>query len=79
MVLSVSGHWLMTGVVFVLTRLLRVEPRHAWLSVVGFVLLLAGLFLMRYRSGKWRSLRVVEPDGAEPPPSRPHDEMEIKL
>lgn len=67
MVLSVSGHWILTLAAVVLIRGMRAGPRAAWAVVVVLVLGLGLTYYLRYRAGRWRSMKVVE----EPPP-RPH-------
>jgi MATE family multidrug resistance protein len=60
MCLSVSTHWSMSIVTIWLIRHSHVPPRVAWCSLVGFVWLIAGIFYGRYRSGRWREMRVVD-------------------
>ncbi len=66
MVISVSGHWLMTFASAALIRGMRVGPRAAWCAMVAVVLGLGLVLYLRFRSGRWRLLRVV---GGESLPS----------
>jgi len=58
---SVILHWAMLGALTLLLRVLRVTPEAGWVAVVFFFLLFSATVVLRYRRGKWRSLRVVEP------------------
>ena len=62
MVLGVSGHWASALAMVVLVRVVHVGPRVAWCMVVVMVFVLATIFFLRYRSGAWRKVRVVEPE-----------------
>ncbi|MHC4252817.1 MAG: MATE family efflux transporter, partial [Planctomycetota bacterium] len=73
MVISVSGHWALALGAIVLIRVARVTPRTAWGSIVVMVVGLGLAFYLRYRSGRWRSMRVVEP------PTPMHQDAEIHL
>lgn len=68
---SVFLHWLMVAVLLGLLKGLRVSPGTAWAAMCGIFMLFSGTFYLRYRGGKWRSLRIVEP--AETTPSMPPD------
>ncbi|MDX9978994.1 MAG: MATE family efflux transporter [Lentisphaeria bacterium] len=60
MCLSVGTHWTMSLLTMWLIRRGHVSPRIAWLALVGFVWVIGGLFYARYRSGRWRLLKVVD-------------------
>jgi len=62
MCLSVSTHWLLLACVLFTLRILHSSPRVAWVVLVLLVWTIGGAFYARYRSGRWRSLRVVEPE-----------------
>jgi len=73
MVISVSGHWALALGAMVLIRVVRVGPRPAWGTIVVLVIGLGLAFYARYRSGRWRNMRVVGP------PTPMHDEAELNL
>lgn len=71
MVISVSGHWVLALGAMVLIRVLKVGPRTAWGTIVVLVIGLGLAFYLRFRSGRWRSMRVVEP------PTPMHQDAEL--
>jgi MATE family multidrug resistance protein len=73
MVISVSGHWVLAFATMILIYKAQVAPRTAWGGVVGLILMLGLAFYLRYRSGRWRSMHVVEA------PSPIHEDAELGL
>jgi len=43
----------------------------AWAIISGYIILLGGIFLARFLSGKWKSMRVIERAPHELPPTYP--------
>lgn len=60
MLISVTLHWLMVGALFVMFRVMHVSARVGWMGVIVWFMLLSFAFYLRYRSGKWREMRVVD-------------------
>lgn len=60
MCISVALHWILVGILFVFVRIWDVPPVASWLTLCCIFMLLSMLFYLRYRQGKWRSLRLVE-------------------
>lgn len=60
MCLSVGMHWLLVLVLWGLLKVAGFSALTAWMTLVFFFLIFCGLFYLRYRSGKWKSLVVVE-------------------
>lgn len=58
---SVLLHWLMILVLILLLKILQLPPSAAWAGLCGVFLLFSGTFYLRFRSGKWRTLRIIEP------------------
>jgi MATE family multidrug resistance protein len=56
---SVSMHWLLVPVLALFLKVLALPPLPAWRAIVAFILIFSGVFYLRYRSGKWKSLAVV--------------------
>lgn len=68
MIISVTLHWLMAiGMVFAI-RVFQLPPLRIWTFFIGFVVTLGIVIVLRYRGGKWRSIRVIEeiPPDLEP-------------
>ncbi|MBN1962522.1 MAG: MATE family efflux transporter [Deltaproteobacteria bacterium] len=60
MCISVSGHWLLLLVTFVLFNVFNTTPKTTWIALVILIWIIASSLYLRYRSGKWRLLRVIE-------------------
>ncbi|HEY3298913.1 MAG TPA: MATE family efflux transporter [Armatimonadota bacterium] len=63
MLMSVTLHWLVVGCLFVMFRVMHLSARVGWVSVIVWFMLLGFAFYLRYRSGKWREMRVVDSPG----------------
>jgi MATE family multidrug resistance protein len=61
MCISVGVHWLLLATTFVTLRVLHADPKTAWAVLVAMIWLLCGGFYLRYKSGRWRSLQVIQP------------------
>ena len=48
-------------VAYIVSRYLDGGAVGAMLCLVGYLMLLAGLFALRFRSGRWRSIELIEP------------------
>jgi MATE family multidrug resistance protein len=59
MCISVALHWLLVPILFVILHVMDLTPEVAWMALVFTFLVFSGLFFLRYRSGKWRTMRVV--------------------
>ncbi len=62
---SVGLHWLLAASAVLLIRVVRVGPLVAWLSFIGFVVLLGLFMFARFRGGRWQGIRLID---REPPP-----------
>jgi MATE family multidrug resistance protein len=60
MLLSVTVHWCMLPVVYVLMNVLNMSAVAGWMGLIIFFLIFCCVLLLRYRSGKWKSIKVVE-------------------
>ncbi|MBF0386396.1 MAG: MATE family efflux transporter [Candidatus Omnitrophica bacterium] len=76
MAISVSLHWIMVGILFVLLRVMGVSPLVGWSAVVFLFFVFSFIAFFRYHSGKWRKIKVVDcpstvisPDGLNEPPA----------
>ncbi len=59
MCISVGLHWLLLPVLLISLKILNLSPQTAWLALVVFFLSFSGVFYLRYRSGKWKTLAVL--------------------
>lgn len=60
MLLTVSGHWALALAGLVMVRVFHMPPRATWLAVVILVIAVGGSLYLRYRTGRWRHIRVLE-------------------
>lgn len=60
MCISVGTHWTLVSVLAVCLRVLHLSAESAWLVLCTTLLLFSGILYLRYRSGKWRTIEVVE-------------------
>ena len=61
---SVTLHWIMTGVCYVLIKHTQASPVTSWCVFILLVYAIAIALVLRYRHGHWRTIRVVEAGGA---------------
>jgi MATE family multidrug resistance protein len=59
MCISVGLHWLLLPLLFISLKVLHLSPQIAWLALVVFFLSFSGVFYLRYRSGRWKTLAVL--------------------
>lgn len=76
MCLSVSMHWILLLGQILLLQMAQLSPRWTWGFLCLTLLIFSGLFYLRYRTGKWQAIRVI--DGVIPPPSPIEPLHEIK-
>lgn len=60
MVVSVSLHWAMLVAQFLIIRIFNWDPRVSWLAFVAMILIIAVVYVMRLRGGRWRDPRALE-------------------
>ena len=60
MCISVSLHWILLPILIVMLHWLGMSPESAWVVIVLTFLAFSYLFYLRYRSGRWREIRVVQ-------------------
>jgi MATE family multidrug resistance protein len=56
---------------FVALVVFKADIYVAWAIISGYIILLGGIFLARFLSGKWKSMRVIERAPHELPPTYP--------
>ncbi len=60
MVASVCLHYLMVIVLVLVLKVFNLSPEIGWMVVVMVFMLFSVVFYMRYRSGKWEHIKMVE-------------------
>ena len=77
MLISVSLHWVLVPVLYVMLKILDIELKAAWITVVGLFLLFSVFVYLRYKSGKWRKISIIRPSMAPAAPVIADDFHEI--
>ncbi len=60
MTVSVSIHWMMVTALVIIMKILHLSPEIGWLSMVLLFVVLSLIVFLRYKSGKWKHMRVIE-------------------
>ncbi|MFZ2385999.1 MAG: MATE family efflux transporter [Candidatus Omnitrophota bacterium] len=60
--MSVSLHWMMVAVIWTMLKVMGTSPQAAWNAMVFIFMLFSGLVFMRYRTGKWKQIKLVHPE-----------------
>lgn len=66
MCISVMFHWILVVVLYGLQNWLGSGPLPSWLMLCVIFMMFSVAFYLRYHSGKWRTLRVVESEPTLP-------------
>lgn len=61
MCISLTIHWVILPIPIVMMHVLGTSPESAWTALVFAFLLFSSLFYLRYRTGRWREIRIVQP------------------
>ena len=64
MFISVLLHWVLVLVLFIIMKVLGASLRTGWTVLVGIFFAFSFLIYLRYNSGHWREIKVVEKRGA---------------
>lgn len=60
MCISVTLHWLLLPILIVMLHVLGMSPELGWTAIVLTFLCFSYVFYLRFRSGRWREIRVVQ-------------------
>ena len=60
MCLSVSLHWILVPILYVMLKVNNTAPQQAWLALVTVFAVFSILVYLRYRTGKWRSISIID-------------------
>jgi multidrug resistance protein, MATE family len=59
MIASVSAHWLFVPILYLALNVLHLSVELSWLLLVVFFLLFCLVLVFRFRSGKWKNIKVI--------------------
>lgn len=59
MVASVTAHWLFVPILYVSLNILNLSIEIGWFLLVIFFLAFTAVFIKRFRSGKWKNIKVI--------------------
>lgn len=62
MVLTVSLHWALVPLLYIILYVFRAPAEMAWMALVGTFFVFLTLIVRRYRQGNWMKLHLVEPE-----------------
>lgn len=60
MMLSTSMHWAMAISIYLALNQFNMGPEFAWMIAVGAFFLMGIAFYLRFRSGKWKTIEVIQ-------------------
>jgi MATE family multidrug resistance protein len=60
---SIGLHWLFSGIAIFLIRYIQADPVAVWLVFIAFVMGLGIVMFLRFRSGKWRQIELIQAEG----------------
>ncbi len=64
MAVSVLTHWLFVPILYISFNVFNLSVVAAWLILVIFFLLFCSILVIRFQSGKWKSIKVIEKPSA---------------
>jgi MATE family multidrug resistance protein len=62
MIMSVSMHWFMLLIAVFVLRVMHLPPEIGWAVMVVSFIFFTFLVFLRYKSGRWKSIVVIEPE-----------------
>jgi MATE family multidrug resistance protein len=71
MLISVIIHWIMAAAVVVFVRVVGLPPLAIWAFFIGFVIVLGVAIFLRFHSGKWREISVIDEETVQQETHRP--------
>ena len=78
MYISVSMHWLLAVASIIMIRFLKVPPLQMWIFFIGFVIVLGIMIFLRFKSGRWKDINVIEETEILPEIHQPEIKTEAK-
>lgn len=77
MCISVTLHWILVLQLWLAQTVLHWPPTLSWILLCTTLMAFSGILYLRYRGGRWRSLRVVEPTPCIEPADGLHETFEV--
>ncbi len=77
MCISVAMHWTLVVILTLFLKIFHFTPTASWVMLCSAFLSFSAVFYLRYRGGKWRSIRVVDKDIALPPTNGFHETKDL--
>ena len=59
MIASVSFHWILTPVLYIMLKVFNLAPITGWLTLIILFLLFCVVLYIRYINGKWKKIKVI--------------------
>ena len=60
MLVSVTAHWMFIPILYVSIYVLKLSVPFSWFLLVMFFLVFSTILIFRFRSGKWKKIRVIQ-------------------
>jgi len=60
MMISVVLHWIFTIIAVILMKVVQADPVTVWLAFIIFIVILGGAMFLRFRSGRWTSIKLIQ-------------------
>jgi MATE family multidrug resistance protein len=60
MLISVSAHWFIVAVLYILLKVMNLSAIAGWLALVIIFMIFCSVLIRRYLSGKWKNIRVIK-------------------
>jgi len=59
MMVSVTAHWLFVPILYLALNVFNLSIQFSWLILVVFFLLFCSVLVFRFKSGKWKNIKVI--------------------
>jgi len=67
MLTSVATHWILVPTLYIMLHVMNTSVESAWIALVAVFMVFSVAIYLRYRSDKWREIKVVSGPSAPPP------------
>jgi len=66
MCISVSMHWIIVPVLYIMLKVYDTSAEAGWVAFISIFMFFAFVFYLRFKTGKWKSIKVVEHEEEAP-------------